>query len=263
MENPAYQSFKNAVIAAVDRVTFHRNEDKIRIRNSYGKRRERFVEALENLRNVLDQRGLLEEFATYLDQVEREHLELRDRLMTSAGAGLSLATVIHEVEKGIQELNRAVERDVSVVRLRELATHLSELVDGLTYLTRRSGRRVENASTLARQSLFNTEYRLRYHSIAANNAFSTDKDFRVRCSRRLIVATLMNLIDNSIFWLDQRGSEDKAVYLGPSRVFRDGQRLLSGTMVQVLETPPKCWSNLSSAINLTAWALVSTLPAKS
>ena len=239
VENPAYQSFKNAVMTTVGRVTFHRNEDKLRIRNSYGKRRERFVEALENLRTVLDQRGLLEEFSTYLDQVEREHLEFRDRLMTSAGAGLSLATVIHEVEKGIQELNRAVERDVSVDRLRELATHLSELVDGLTYLTRRSGRSVENASTLARQSLFNTEYRMRYHSIVANNTFSSEKDFRVQCSRRLIVATLMNLIDNSIFWLDQKGSKDKVVYMGPSRAFRDGPAIIVGDNGPGFRDPPE------------------------
>lgn len=239
VENTAYRIFRNAVMSTVNRVTVRRNEDKLRIRNAYGKRRERFVEALDNLRTALDQRGILDELSNYLDQVEREHIDLRDRLMTSAGAGLSLATVIHEVEKGIQELNRAVEREVSVDKLRELATHLSELVEGLTYLTRRSGWSVENASTLARQSLFNTEYRLRDHGIAAMNGFSTGADFRVRCSRRLIVATLMNLIDNSIFWLDQKGAQDKVLYVGPSDAFKGGPAIIVGDNGPGFRDPPE------------------------
>ena len=239
VENPAYHSFRNAVMGAVDRITLKRNEDKLRIRNSYGKRRESFAEALEDLRAALDQRGLLGQLSIYVDRVEREYLEIRDRLMTSAGAGLSLATVIHEVEKGIQELNRAVGRDVSVDKLKELAKHLSELVDGLTYLTRRSGRSVENASTLVRQAMFNTEYRLRYHSIAAINDFSNDKDFRIRCTRRLIVATLMNLIDNSIFWLDQKRSNDKALYIGPSWAFKAGPAIIVGDNGPGFRDPPE------------------------
>ena len=239
VENPAYNSFRNAVLGAVDRITVKRNEDKLRIRNSYRKRRESLVEALEDLRTALDQRGLLEQFSIYVDRIEREYLEVRDRLMTSAGAGLSLATVIHEVEKGIQELNRAVGRGVSAERIRELARHLSELVDGLTYLTRRSGRSVENSSILVRQALFNTEYRLRYHSIIATNGFTQDRDFRIRCTRRLIVATLMNLIDNSIYWMDQKGSRERVLYIGPSWELRNGPAIVVGDNGPGFKDPPE------------------------
>jgi C4-dicarboxylate-specific signal transduction histidine kinase len=34
--------------------------------------------------------------------------------------------------------------------------------------------------------------------------------------RRLIIATLMNLIDNSIWWLDNKGAKDKRIYVGTS-----------------------------------------------
>ena len=211
VESQSYRSFRDAVMTAVDRITTKRNEDKIRIRNAYAKRRESLVEAIEDLREGLQRRGLSDELGPYVDLVEREYVAIRDRLLTAAGAGLSLTVVIHEVEKGIQELNKAVDRDVSVSRVRELAKHLSELVDGLTYLTRRSGRRVEKASDLVRQALFNTEYRLQYHNVKAVSGFkSGGRDFRFRGTRRLIIATLMNLIDNAIYWLDQKGGARQA-----------------------------------------------------
>ena len=240
VESQSYRSFRDAVITAVDRITTKRNEDKVRIRNAYARRRESLVEAIEDLRESLERRGLTDELGPHVDLVEREYLAVRDRLLTAAGAGLSLTVVIHEVEKGIQELNRAVGRDVSVSRVKELAKHLSELVDGLTYLTRRSGRRVEKASDLVRQALFNTEYRLKYHNIRAVSGFKrSGRDFRVRCTRRLIIATLMNLIDNSIYWLDQKGGRNKRLYIGPSFDFPGGPAIVVADSGPGFKDPPE------------------------
>ena len=62
--------------------------------------------------------------------------------------------VVHEVEKGVSELAKAVQREVDIERVRALANHLSELIQGLGFLTRKSGQRKERASVLVRQSLF-------------------------------------------------------------------------------------------------------------
>ena len=239
VENDAYRSFRNAIMRAVDRITYERNQDKVRIRKAYSTRNQSLVEVVDDLRHALHQHGMLEHISQYVDRLEQQYLDMRDRLLTSAGAGLSLAIVIHEVEKGIEELRRAVERDVSIDRIRELANHLSELVEGLTYLTRRSGRSVETASRLVRQSLFNTEYRLRYHSIAVINGFETGgKDFELRCTRRLLIATLMNLIDNSIYWLDQKKPDDATVYIGPSWDFSDGPAIVIADNGPGFRDPP-------------------------
>ena len=240
VENQSYRSFKDAVMTAVDRITTKRNEDKIRIRNAYAKRRDSLVEAMDELREGLQRRGLSDELGPLVDMVEREYEAVRDRLLTAAGAGLSLTVVIHEVEKGIQELNKAVDRDVSVSRVRELAKHLSELVDGLTYLTRRSGRKIEKASDLVRQALFNTEYRLKYHNIRGVSGFKGGGgDFRVRCTRRLIIATLMNLIDNSIYWLDQKGGRNKRLYIGPSFDLPGGPAIIVADSGPGFKDPPE------------------------
>ena len=227
VENAAFHAFKDAVSGVVDRITTERNSDKIRIRNVYRKHREGVVESIDALREVLRQRGWLEYLEQEVNRVEQEYIIARDRLLTSAGAGLALTVVVHEVEKGIDELKRAVDRNSSGENLRELATHLSELVDGFTYLTRRSGRSVETASVLAKQALFNIGYRLRYHNVEVVNGFyGGDDDFRVRCTRRLVVATLMNLFDNSIYWMNQKGPARRRLYVGPCRDLFDGPALV-------------------------------------
>jgi len=240
VENDAFRAFREAVMRTVDRITNERNQDKLRIRKAYSRRNQSLLEAADELRQVLRQRGVLDQFSSYIDQLEKQYVEMRDRLLASAGAGLSLAVVLHEVEKGIEELNRAVKRDVPVERIRELAEHLSELVDGLTYLTRRSGRSLERASHLVRQSLFNTEYRLRYHSVRVLNGFENgEKDFEIRCTRRLLIATLMNLIDNSIYWLDQKKPDDAVVYIGPSSEYPDGPAIIVADNGPGFRDPPE------------------------
>lgn len=227
VENAAFRAFKYAALGVVERITTERNSDKIRIRNAYRKHREGIVESIDALREALRQRGLLESLEALVNRVEQEYIVARDRLLTSAGAGLALTVVVHEVEKGIDELKRAVDRNSSGESLRELAIHLSELVDGFTYLTRRSGRRVESASVLAKQALFNVGYRLRYHNVEVVNGFDGgDDDFMVRCTRRLVVATLMNLFDNSIYWMNQKGTARRRLYIGPHRGLFGGPALV-------------------------------------
>lgn len=216
VENEAYSVFKDAVFFAVKQIEWERNIDKERIRTAYSKQpKELVMEELQTLRNEIEKRNLGVELSPYIDRIESQFLEVRDRLLTAAGSGLSLAVVIHEVEKGVAELNKAVEREVSIDKIKNLANHLSELIEGLTFLMRRSGMRKESASTLIKHAIFNTEYRLKYHNIEiANGMLKGDPDFSVKCSRRLIIATLMNLIDNSIYWLDTKGGHNKRIYIG-------------------------------------------------
>ena len=219
VENRTYEEFRDAVDFAVTQIAAERNDDKRRIRDAYssGRTRVPVIDALAEVRERLEERdvrGLL----PLIDRVERDYIEMRDQLLTAAGAGLSLVVVIHEVEKRIGELKYAIESDADKSRLTRLATDLAGMIDGLTYLTRRSGRSRESARVLANQALFNMAYRLEHHAVTVTNAFEDDAGFDIRCTRRLIVSSLMNLIDNAMYWLDVRwaaSSTKKELWIGP------------------------------------------------
>jgi C4-dicarboxylate-specific signal transduction histidine kinase len=125
--------------------------------------------------------------------------------------------VIHQAEKLVQELVEAVKRDSAMERIRQLVGQLSEMMDSLTFLIQKSGFTKEKASTLIKQTLFNCELRLEKHGFTVVNGLELGTpDFTVTCVRRLIVGTLMNLIDNSIFWVETMRKTGHQLYIGTS-----------------------------------------------
>jgi signal transduction histidine kinase len=223
VENADYEAFRDAVVYAIRNIETERNLDKTRIRNAYrgATARESVLEDITELREIVERKKLTDELGPYLNRIETDFVAIRDRLLTSATAGLSLSVVIHEVEKGVEALAKAVDADRPSHRIRSLAKHLAELVEGYGALVRRSGVGPERASAMISQALFNLELRLKVHKIQLLKA--PRADFRVRCSRRLVISTIMNLIDNSIWWLDSKWGDQagkKKLVVAPSR---DGQ----------------------------------------
>jgi signal transduction histidine kinase len=225
VESGDYEAFRDAVVYAIQSIEVERNMDKRRIRNAYtdSKLREPVLEDITELREIVEKKKLTGEIGPYLDRIETDFRAIRDRLLTSATAGLSLSVVIHEVEKGVAELVLAVEGDKATHRIRALAKHLAELIEGFSALVRRSGVGTERASSLISKALFNLQLRLQVHKIdLVRNP--KRKDFEVKCSRRLVISTIMNLIDNSIWWLDNRWG-DRA---GKKKIFIDALNDLDG-----------------------------------
>lgn len=229
VENDAFRMFRDLVDFALTQVVAERNFDKDRIRKGYTSRKlkEPVLNELEELRVELKKRKLDKELGDYVNRIEKQFIDVRDQLLTAAGPGLTMSVVIHEVEKGISGLVDAVRREAPQEQLSTLADHLAELVDGLTYLTRRSGRKTEKASFMIKQAFFNTGYRVRAHDVQVfNGTDSTDEDFTVKCTRRMIIASLMNLIDNSIYWLVNKGHKNKRIYIGTTHDLPGGPAIL-------------------------------------
>lgn len=235
VDNIAYRDFRDAVAFAVSQVEVERNEDKSHIRNVYSNRptKQPVVEDIAALREVIEHKKLTTELGAYIDRIESDFTLIRDRFLTSASAGLSLSVVIHEVEKGVAELVRAVEKEKASPRVKRLAKHIADLVEGFGSLIRRSGTSKETASSMISQALFNIEFRLEVHGIEVIT--DTANDFEVRCSKRLIIATLMNLVDNAIWWLDNKWANAK----GKKRIYvATSKELFGGPAIVIADNGP-------------------------
>jgi signal transduction histidine kinase len=232
VDNPDFRAFRDAVQFAITEIETERNVDKTRIRNAYSTAalKEPVIEDITELRQIATRRKLTKEIGPYLDRIERDYVLIRDRFLTSASAGLSLSVVIHEVEKGVQELAKAVLREKSSTRLKALAKHLADLIEGFAALAQRSGAGKTKASALISQALFNTNLRLEDHGITSIVNLNQG-DFQAQCPRRLVISTLMNLIDNSIWWLDNKWGRGetknkKRLYLGTSKELAGGPAIV-------------------------------------
>jgi signal transduction histidine kinase len=243
IEDTNYELFRDLVSFALTQVEFERNRDKERIRSAYSSKilREPVIGEVARLKAELKKYPHIQTaLVPLVDSIEDQYIRMRDQLLTAAGSGLTLSVVIHEVEKAIKSLSRAVERQAPVAELSEIATHLNELIEGLTYLTRKSGRKNESFSDLIRHALLNTNYRTSGHDIRILNGTETgDPNPQVKCTRRLIIATLMNLIDNSIYWLKTKGSSDKCIYLGSSTSLPGGPVVFVADNGPGFQDPPE------------------------
>jgi signal transduction histidine kinase len=240
VENSDFESFRDAVAIAIQNIETERNIDKTIIRKAYSPKRlrEPVLEDLSELRELVEKKEMTKELGPYLDRIEADFTAIRDKFLTSASAGLSLSVVIHEVEKGVAELVKAVQSDKASDRIKTLAKHLADLIEGFASLVRRSGSHREKASSMIAQALFNIELRLKGHGITATIE-SKRADFEVKCSRRLVVSTIMNLIDNSIYWLDTTGKKSKSIYLGTSDELSAGPAIIVGDNGPGFIDPPE------------------------
>lgn len=213
VSNDAYIAFKNAVLHVIDLVEILRQTDKKKLKEIYGAtpKTEPVMSLLGEAQRYIDEKVADNEVKTeikkYLVKIERDYQLVTDNLLKAAGAGLNMSVVVHEIEKIIYEVDKVLKAENASPRALKLVQHLSSLVDGYADLIRRSDQENESVTNVINQAVFNTEYRLESHNIVLTKQYlanSSIKNLRCKMARNLMIGTIMNLIDNSIYWLDQK-----------------------------------------------------------
>lgn len=220
IENQAYETFVAAILYALDKVETLRKIDKDKLRIFYGPTAatEPVIANLNELSDLIDKKmeegSLKKEVNKYLKRIEDDYKYINEILLRSAGAGLSLGVVIHEIEKIIGEMKIVVEKEQLSERIVSLVKHLSHLVEGYSVLVRNTGKKTEDLKKIIEQALFNVEFRLETHKIEIISGYNGFKgDSKVNCARNLIIGTILNIIDNSIWWFDYGNVKNKKIYI--------------------------------------------------
>lgn len=215
--NDAYIAFKSAILHVIGLVETLRQTDKKKLKEIYGPtpKSEPVMSLLGEAQRYVDEKVLDSEVKTeikkYLVKIERDYKLVTGNLLKAAGAGLNMSIVIHEIEKVLYEVDKVLKVEKASDRALKLVQHLSTLVDGYADLIRRSEQTNENVINVINQALFNTEYRLFTHGIKLNKKYlenPTTKNIRCKIARNLLIGAIMNLIDNSIYWLDQKAFKE-------------------------------------------------------
>jgi len=223
IENEAYLTFKSAILYLLNVIENQRNIDKRKIRLFYGtkEKSQPVIASINELKSVVEEKikddVTKNEIIRYLDRIEKEYEDINEILLKSAGAGLNLSVVIHEMEKILGELKKVVEKEKVNERIVTLVRHLSNLVEGYSALIRSSGKKKEDIIKLIDQAIFNMEYRLNYHNIKLEKEYKNYKgDNKIPVVRNLLLNSIMNIIDNSIWWLDytkKDQNEEKKLFI--------------------------------------------------
>lgn len=212
VENEAYESFRSAILHSLNIVETLRYTDKLKLREKYGPtpKSSPVMSTLGEAKKYAEDKVKPDEvkiqIIKYFNKIESDYKTISDNLLKAAGAGLSMSVVVHEVEKIIYEVEKVLKAEKGSERVLNLVKHLSSLIDGYAEIIRKSSQTSENIISMVDQSLFNTEFRLNAHKIAIIKDYKAFKgNSKIKIAKNLLIGTIMNLIDNSIYWLDQRG----------------------------------------------------------
>lgn len=212
VENDAYKAFKNSILHSLDIIETLRYSDKKKLKEIYGPtpKSSPVMSTIGEAKKYVEIEVSINDDAKkkiigYLTKVETDFKRVSENLLKAAGAGLSMSVVVHEVEKIVFEVIKVLKVEKGSGRVLKLVTHLSSLIDGYAEIIRKSSKSSESIVQVIDQALFNVEYRLASHKIKINKKYkSFNGNQTVHAPKNLLIGSLMNVIDNSIYWLQQK-----------------------------------------------------------
>lgn len=219
VENESYETLKNSVLHTLSLVEMYRMPDKNKLREIYGPtpKSEPVLSILRDMQAYVIEKvreePIKKKLTGYIQKIEVDYKQITETLLKSAGAGLSLSVVIHEVEKIIQSVQSLLKQEKTSDKLLHLVEHLSGLIKGYAEILRTSTRTNESLTSILNQSIFNVEFRLDNHQVKVEKKYESRPDVKVKLAKSLLLGSLMNIIDNSIYWLEKAGRQEKKLLL--------------------------------------------------
>jgi hypothetical protein len=208
IENEAFHDFKAAILHVLQLIERLREIDKAEIRAKYGQKElaEPVIYHLGILKELIDEKVIDKEDNTQItkqiEKVESDYIRIQETLLTSAGAGLTLAIGLHEIEKVVAELNALIRQEQVPERIEELIRRIELLMENYSTILRSDSKEENEITKLVDISLFNVEYRLVKHKVEIIPVFrNKQKPMIGKCSKRFLLGAIINVIDNSIHWL--------------------------------------------------------------
>ncbi|NQS88775.1 ATP-binding protein, partial [Patescibacteria group bacterium] len=220
VENEAYLKFASAARFALGQILDQRNIDKEKVREYYSSRlpKEPVIGNVQILRDKITEKISDKKFQRALlrtiDNIEKDYRLISEIYIMSSSAGLSLGIVIHEVEKIIDELIKAVEEIPSQKHIVDLVRILHKTVSDYAGIIKQSSKSKENLVEVIDQALSNIQYRIKAHKLDIIRKYKERRiDSNVRCNFNLIISTIINIIDNSIWWLNYDQVKMKKIFI--------------------------------------------------
>lgn len=218
VENEAYNDFKAAILYIIGLVEKLRQVDKAEVRDKYSpSEKEEPVLHLTNELKIYIEKNVKEEsvrqkITEYIDGIEKDYNEINKILLTSAGSGLTLGVGIHEVEKLVKELVLLAKSENIKGKVNDLIKDIQTTVNNYLSLLKQGDKDVFALKDLIKSALSNVEYRLKVHNIQIINSFeSYSSNPKIECSKRFFLSAVLNIVDNSIYWLEKKSRNLKRV----------------------------------------------------
>jgi len=152
------------------------------------------------------------------DKIEKEFKEKQDTLLLPAGVGLTASVALHEIDKLVPRMVESVKsKPFNINTITNQVTELKGYVAGILSMLKKGGDSEIDIEKSIKQSIANYELKLQYRKIQCTVDIEKGAT-SLMCDNRYFITMMMNLIDNSIYWLDTIYSDNKGIYISVFKV---------------------------------------------
>ena len=217
IHNSAFLYLQQALDFCMEVVLYYRKMDRTNMKPLFGKEYDRAdigtkVEKIIRMVNKLDISDKEKEnINNSLEDFSEEFNHIKNVFLTASNTGLNMTFIIHEMDKIIDYIEKKI-KEKNIVNINQGFIHLKKTIVAYKETIRLDKEALKiSIRKVIKQAIFNAQYRFDYHKIKILKDFRADLSITEK--KGLIIGVLMNLFDNSIYWLDHYKVSEKKIYI--------------------------------------------------
>lgn len=146
------------------------------------------------------------------ESLQKDFEEKKETLLIPAGVGMTASVALHEIEKLVPRLRSVINnKPFKSVLGNEKVDELEDYVQGILSVLRKGGNKPINLKESINTAISNYSFKLKTRKIDIAKVFD-DSIETIKCDKRYFITVVMNIIDNSIHWLDTIYKDEKGIY---------------------------------------------------
>ncbi|PBI89077.1 Sensor histidine kinase TmoS [Flavobacterium sp. ACN2] len=187
------------------------NHNKKHSSNLFDSKINNFKTLLEDsdLDNEEKKKKLLEE----AEKLEEKYEEDKNILLIPAGVGMTASVALHEIEKLVPRMEETVNNSViDKIIISDQVNELKQYTDGIISILRKGGDKPISIKECLEIAFSNYKLKMRVRKVSYELCLDDSLNI-IKCDKRYFITMAMNIIDNSIYWLDTTYVDNKQIFV--------------------------------------------------
>lgn len=229
IENTEFNDFKNLVLSVINKLEILRYPDKSSIAKlrdrKIGKKIDETLDTIEKTRKKIQKNNHEDFYLNDINEIEKAYqnykVDVVEKFYVAAGIGIAALMPAHEIQIQLKDLKphlqklkedvihlglggRVTDRFESIYGILEILNDVSE---GALELTKREYKTF-SLSDAVNAALHIKELELKRNDVKL--ILEEDKEIKIKGYQNLVITAILNLLDNSLWWL-QKNQDEKRI----------------------------------------------------
>ena len=219
VDNATFELFKITLDFLVTEFNAERSKDKNKWRLFNKKEKKNlFEEKVSYFKKLIESSDLdnsekRKELLKEAENIEKKYEEDRNTLLIPAGVGMTASIALHEIEKLVPRMEETVKsKPLQNEVIKDQVQELKSYTEGIISVLRKGGNKPINVEEAINRAFNNFKFKLDKRKIQYVIDIERNID-TIKCDKRYFITMIMNLIDNSMYWLDTIYKDNKSIYV--------------------------------------------------